>query len=333
MMRKPIKYILLIITWIVCSIYGVIIHKYKIFPYGSIKTVYIQLKHDSNDIVPQNAYGPWSIGIYEGPTPFDLSPPENISNPVLTWMNITDRDAKFVADPFMVFEDEKYFMFFEMLNLNTKQGDIAYAESADGKNWNYRKVVIDEKFHLSYPYVFKWENNYYMIPESHRDFSVRLYKAKKFPEEWEYVGNLLSGYRNVDPSIFRYKDKWWMFVSTGDNEILNLFFSDNLFKGWQPHPKNPIVKLDKHFSRSGGRVIHYNGNLFRLAQDDDPSYGIQVFAFEITELSETSYAEKLASKKPIVTKTNIGWNAAGMHNVDPQKIGNKWIAVVDGRNR
>ena len=96
---------------------------------------------------------------------------------------------------------------------------------------------------------------------------------------------------------------------------------------------NPIVKFDKHFSRPAGRVIVYEDKLYRLAQDDSPSYGIQVFAFEITDLSETTYADRLVSKKPLIGKTGIGWNAAGMHHLDLHKIKNEWIGVVDGRDK
>ncbi len=274
----------------------------------------------------------WSIGIYEGLTPFDLDT-KNIQNPVLTADDVVDVNAAFVADPFMVFRNQKYYMFFEVQNQKNDQGDIAYAESVDGRKWKYKKVVIDEEFHLSYPYIFEWKNTYYMIPESNQDYSVRLYQATKFPDQWQYAGCLLSGDRYVDPSIFRYKDRWWMFVSNVKSNVLNLYFSKNLTKGWQPHPKNPIVKFNKHFSRPGGRVILYNSKPLRLTQDDYPSYGIQVFAFEITELSETSYADRLVSDKPIVTRTGFGWNAAGMHHVDPHKIGDKWVVAVDGRNR
>ncbi len=328
-MKKYLVYciLLLAVVSVGCIIYGIIIVKYQVFPYEIIKTVF----HRTQE--PEQTNTPWSIGIYEGSTLFDLHAKEDISNPILTAKDVIDIDADIVADPFMVLNKGKFFIFFEALNRKTAQGDIAYAESADGRDWHYRKVIIDENFHLSYPYVFEWNNTYYLIPESGQDFSVRLYKATEFPEKWEYVGNLLSGYQYYDPSIFRYKDKWWMFVSTGNSNVLNLYYSDDLLKGWQPHPKNPIVKLNKHFSRSGGRVISYNDKLLRLTQDDDPSYGVQVFAFEITELSETSYTEKLVSEKPIVTKTGIGWNAAGMHHVDPHKIGNKWVATVDGRSK
>jgi len=323
-MKKYFNYsLLLIIILIAVIFYGIEIRKHKIFPYEYLKKVYLYLNLDTR--------GLWSIGIYEGTTPFNLSNPENFFNPVLTEKDVDDIDARFVADPFMLLKNGKYFMFFEVMNRQTGQGDIGYAESADGRKWKYRKIIIDEDFHLSYPYVFEWDNNYYLIPESTKDLSVRLYKAISFPEKWEYVGNLLTGVHYADSSLFRYKDKWWMFVSTGKGD-LNLYYSNHLLTGWMPHPMNPIIKLNKHISRPGGRVFVYNDELYRLTQDDDPSYGIQVFAFLITKLSENQYAEKMASQTPIVTKTGNGWNAAGMHNVDPLKVGSKWISVVDGRN-
>jgi hypothetical protein len=328
-MKKRLSHlIVLAIVFILGTTYGIIILKYQIFPYEVIKTTYAQILKPEK---PPKKYPHWSIGIYEGSTLFDMANPKDISNPIMRPQDVTDIHAAFVADPFVMNKDGKYFLFFEALNKDTNKGEIAYAESSDSTKWDYKKVVIDEKFHLSYPYVFEWKNSYYLIPESNQDFSVRLYKATKFPEKWEHIGNILSGYRYVDPSIFRYKDKWWLFVSTPENNVLNLYFSDDLLKGWQPHPKNPVVRLNRHFSRPGGRVFVYDNKLLRFTQDDDPEYGIQIFAFEITELTETSYAEKLATDKPIVSKSGIGWNAAGMHNFDPIKIGNKWRAVVDGR--
>lgn len=329
----------MLVVLIVGTVYGIIIHKYEVFPYKLIQKSFNYL-FDTDQITdemgkndPSTYYYNWSIGIYEGSTPFDLNAPENISNPVITAKDVDDIDARIVADPFMMINNEKYYMFFEVFNLETNQGDIAYAESVDGINWEYQKIAIDEKFHLSYPYIFTYENDYYLIPESHEDLSVRLYKSSSFPDKWKYVGNLLSGYHYVDPSIFLYNDIWWLFVTTPDNDILNLYYSNNLLGEWKPHQMNPIVKFDKHIARPGGRVITYNERLYRMTQDDYPEYGIQVFAFEITELTENSYAEKLASKKPIVTMTGIGWNALGMHTVDLHKIRDTWIAAVDGRDQ
>lgn len=50
-------------------------------------------------------------------------------------------------------------MFFETKNPVTSQGDIAAAISKDaGATWQQLGVVLDEEWHLSYPYVFSYEN-------------------------------------------------------------------------------------------------------------------------------------------------------------------------------
>ena len=342
MRKTSISALVLVAIFLVGTIYGVAINRYDLFPYPQIKKAYQSITHkvSHNPNVTQKekktahngVYDTWSIGVYEGSTPFNLAPPIDIKNPVLTAENVINLRARFVADPFMVINKGKYYLFFEVLNRATHQGDIGYAESVDGKKWEYKQIVVDEPFHLSYPYVFEWNKDYYMIPESGRDFSVRLYKATSFPDKWVFVGNLLSGYRYVDNSIVRYNDKWWLFVCTGQSNVLNLYYSDNLMGKWKPHPMNPIVKLNKHLARPGGRIILYNDKLYRFAQDCDPEYGMQVFAIEITKISEEFYEEKLASETPVVTMTGSGWNAAGMHQVDVQKVGDKWIAVVDGRS-
>ncbi len=43
--------------------------------------------------------GKWSIGIYEGNTPFNFFPDHRVNNPILTADDVTDVSAKMVADP------------------------------------------------------------------------------------------------------------------------------------------------------------------------------------------------------------------------------------------
>jgi hypothetical protein len=50
-------------------------------------------------------------------------------------------------------------MFFETKNPISSQGDIAAAVSKDaGTTWQQLGVVLDEEWHLSYPYVFSYGN-------------------------------------------------------------------------------------------------------------------------------------------------------------------------------
>jgi len=325
----PGAYSILILVSVALTgiLYGILIQRFQVFPFSFIQNIYQKL----NNTVNKKVYGPWSIGVLEGSTPFKLSEVEGVKNPIITAEDITDIDARFVADPFLHFLDGKYYIFFEALNRETDLGEIGLAVSSDCKNWEYQKIVLKESFHLSYPYVFEWEGERYLVPESNQDRSIRLYKASRFPDKWEYVGNLLNGYPFTDPSVFNYMDRWWLFVTIPESDILNLYYSDDLLGEWKYHAANPIIKSNKHFARPGGRVIIYNDQPFRFTQDVDPYYGIQVYGFEITELSETSYSEKLVSKDPIITKSGKGWNARGMHHLDVQKIGDRWISIVDGQ--
>gem|GEM_PF-164429 len=308
---------------------GMVMHRFGWFPKKTLHSVLAIM-----GVHPAGApAGDWSIGIYEGLNLAELHDDPSAHNPVLTGKSITDIDAEFVADPFMIQSGNEYYLFFEALNHATGQGDIGYARSSNAKDWTYGGIVLDEPYHLSYPYVFEWNGEHYMIPESCNDFSVKLYKAGSFPAGWECVGTLLSGYRFVDPSLVRYHDKWWLFVTTPDNDLLDVYYSDDLLGNWTPHPANPVVRNDKHMARPGGRMIVENDKVYRYAQDDSPTYGVQVYGFEIDELTPTSYREHMVTDGPIVSFSGKGWNAAGMHHISPVKMGDHWICAVDGRSK
>jgi hypothetical protein len=222
-------------------------------------------------------------------------------------------------------------MFFEVVNADTGQGDIGLATSRDGFDWRYRRIVLDEPFHLSYPYVFHWGKEYYMIPEAWQSNSVRLYRASNFPEDWTFVSTLLNG-QYTDSSLFYHNDKWWMFATIYPyDDILYLYYSDNLTGPWVEHPESPVIVGNANIARPGGRVLLFDNRIVRFTQDAYPTYGTQVWAFEIMKLTTTSYQEDQVGDLPILRANGKKWNGMGMHQIDPHQIGpNRWIACVDG---
>jgi hypothetical protein len=276
----------------------------------------------------------WSIAIYGGNSPFDFTPPQNIENPVLTVENISDVQAVFVADPFMLRVDHTWYMFFEVMNRQTRRGEIGFACSEDATKWTYHQIVLAELFHLSYPYVFEWRGDHYMIPESYQARSIRLYRAVQFPTRWSLVTTLLNGDFLADASIVRYHDKWWMFVETNPQlryDTLRLYYADELCGPWREHPQSPIIEGNPHIARPAGRVLVHNDRVIRYAQDCFPTYGAQVCVFEITELTTTSYREREAREGPVLRSTGSGWNGSGMHHIDPYLMDDgRWVACVDG---
>lgn len=273
----------------------------------------------------------YAIGIYTGTSPFDCRESFGIPNPVLTYKDVTDVRADFVADPFMLRVGPRWHMFFEVWNHDSGKGEIGLATSADGMVWHYEKIVLVEPFCLSYPFVFEWEGQVYMTPECSPSGTVRLYRADPFPERWTLAATLFPRAVLVDPTLFRFDDRWWLFASTREWDQLFLYHAPDLAGPWTAHAKNPIIAGNAHIARPGGRVIRHDGRLYRFAQDDAPTYGNQVHAFEITVLSPSQYEEVEIAPSPILAASGRGWNGEGMHTIDPHPIGpSRWIAAVDG---
>lgn len=278
----------------------------------------------------------WTIGIHTGPSPFELSAPAQVKNPVLTGADVTDMqdlNIDTVAHPFMVITGARYYVFFTAKDIKADKGGIGLAESANGLEWKFKRTVIREPFVLAHPFVFQWQNEYYMIPEGHSEPSVRLYRATAFPEQWKHEGDLLKGDTFISPTLVRHGDWWWMFTSPARNDTLRLFFARDLKGKWTEHPLSPIVAKDPRTARPAGRPFRIGDALYRLGQDCVPTYGYQVHAFQITDLSRTTYAEKKI-ETPLVKATAHGWNAKAMHHVDAHRTGeNQWLAVVDALGR
>ena len=259
-------------------------------------------------------------------------------------------------------------------------GRIGLATSDDGFNWTYRRIVLDELYprddprgsvHHSYPLIIKHYNRYFMITEAYMQNQIRFYEARNFPDDWERVytitkctgdtstlvtpgqcietGNPVIG--DLDPSIFRYQGKWWMFSGQGDD--CYLYYSDHLLSGWTEHPLSPVVPNDDSQARPGGRAFVFDGDrVIRLAQKGDDRYGQRVRAFEVTTLTEDDYQDyEITEGAPFCTNGGVfcesggglycdeayceesedAWNLCCMHNLDLWWTGEYWLMVTDGR--
>ncbi|WNS81214.1 hypothetical protein RRU94_10410 [Domibacillus sp. DTU_2020_1001157_1_SI_ALB_TIR_016] len=273
----------------------------------------------------------WSIHVSKTDVPITrLDQAADFQTPALTPEDVTDVPAVFVADPFLMQDENGYCLFFEVMNGETERGEIGLATSEDGETWVYDRIVLKEDVHLSYPHVIKQGDDYYMIPESVEAEGIYLYKAASFPHEWQQVKKLVSG-DYTDASLFQYNHKWWMYAAGLDNKTLYLFWADELEGEWRPHPKSPLIKNDKSNSRPAGRVVIEDGRIYRYAQDDGPYYGHSIKGFEVTHLSEAGYEEKEIGVLLKGSGIEGDWRQDGMHHIDHLKLaGGGWLAAVDG---
>ncbi|XP_042479116.1 glucosamine inositolphosphorylceramide transferase 1-like [Macadamia integrifolia] len=297
--------------------------------------------------------GSWSIGIYYGDSPFSLEPIESknvfkeetaawpIANPVVTCASLSDAGfpSNFVADPFLFVQGDTLYLFYETKNSVTLQGDIGVAKSIDkGASWQQLGIALDEDWHLSYPYVFSYHDQIYMMPESSQKGELRLYRAINFPLQWT-LDKVIMKRPIVDAVVINYNRNYWLLgsdhsgFSSKKNGELEIWYSSSPMGPWKPHKQNPIYNTDKSYgARNGGRPFIYNGNLYRIGQDCGESYGQRVHVFKVEVLNKDEYKEvEVPLGIEEAKKGRNAWNGARYHHLDVQQLSSgRWVGVMDG---
>ncbi|MBI3139677.1 MAG: hypothetical protein HYZ15_13955 [Sphingobacteriales bacterium] len=207
----------------------------------------------------------------------------------------------FWADPFVSTAGNEHYLFFEEFSYSRNKAHISLLKLDASGKFSKPEIVLDKPYHLAYPFLFCWQDEHYMIPDTSANHTVELYKATRFPRQWELQCLLLKDTLLIDPTLWLENDTWWLFgcaagpAHTSTNDQLLLYYSRDLLSGnWTPHPQNPVVT---HIAgcRPAGKIFRMNGQLFRPAQNNASSqYGYALALNRITLLSETEYREEMA---------------------------------------
>lgn len=233
------------------------------------------------------------------------------------------------ADPFLYEWRGKHYIFFENVSDSHPRGEIWFVELDDTGHAGAPQRALARNYHLSYPQVFAWRGEIYLLPETSENASVEVYRAVDFPRRWEHAATLLSNVRAVDSTIFEQDGKLWLFTAgIGGKDLgcseLSLFFSDSLFGPWIPHPKNPVL-CDVSRARPAGSLFREEGDLIRPAQDCSQRYGYAISLNRIEALSETDYRETRVGA--ILPDWAAGLSASHTLNMDSR------YEVLDGFGR
>jgi hypothetical protein len=214
------------------------------------------------------------------------------------WIPPRDR---FWADPFVVEHAGEQYIFFEELIYARGVGHLACVRlQPDGSHTEPVKI-LEKPYHLSYPFVFKHQGQYYLIPETAGNHTIEVYRCEEFPHRWVFEKNLMEGVEAYDATLQEYEGRWWMFVSMrshqscSPNEALYLFHADDpLSTQWQAHPQNPVVSSAAR-ARPAGRMFVEAEQLYRPSQNCAGVYGRGLNLNRITQLDQQCYREEVVS--------------------------------------
>ena len=223
----------------------------------------------------------------------------------------------YLADPFIFSKNDETYIFVEDFDFKKNKGAIRLYRIIKSDPIDLG-VIIEENFHMSFPFIFEYNGSFYMCPEVSESNQIRIYKCTEFPKKWELYSIAIDNIRGVDPIIFKKNGLWWLFINTDSSSVnefcseLSIFYSDCPLSGqWIPHKKNPLI-INSNLARNGG-FLEKDGKHYRVCQKQGfKIYGESLTIREIAQLDKDDYKEKFCSKILPNFKSNI----KGVHHLN-----------------
>ena len=124
------------------------------------------------------------------------------SKSLFRYQEIENPIGRSLADPFIYEKDNEHFIFVEDLFFSDNKGRISVIRVEDEK-YEFLGVVLEESFHLSFPFIFDHDGEVFMVPETHQSNDIRLYRCEIFPMKWTLDTVLIDGISAADTMIFK----------------------------------------------------------------------------------------------------------------------------------
>jgi hypothetical protein len=233
-----------------------------------------------------------------------------------SWNVVPDPGFRFYADPFPFVHDGRMYVFVEDFDHRRGKGVISVIPFGEYGPAGLAQPVLQEPWHLSYPFLLAHGGEIWMIPESSAAGTVNLYRADPFPHRWVREATLVSGIEASDATVIGHDGCFWMFAATRDgagssSDTLSIFSAPDLHGPWQPHPLNPVL-IDQATARPAGAMFLRGGRLCRPVQDCTHGYGTGIGLAEVTRLGHDGFEQKIHA----VLRPNPEWPGGRLHTLN-----------------
>ncbi len=215
-----------------------------------------------------------------------------------------DHKDYWLADPFLYFYDEKYYLFCEKYLRKKSKGTIGVFEINEDLSITDLGIAIEEQHHLSYPHMFEVGKDLYMIPESSGAKTIDLYICDTFPLGWKKVKTLADNIYAVDSNTFINKGQRYLITYVYQNGIpfVRVYTFDDISL-----TINPVCECEysENVGRGAGNIFRKDGIAIRPTQNQRLKYGESLFFNEI-KFDGYTYSECTVSEMRIENVTTDG---------------------------
>ncbi len=190
------------------------------------------------------------------------------------------------ADPFLFDYKNETYLFAEFFSYKLSRGVIVYSKfNRENNKFEDFREIIKEEYHLSYPLIFRLNNDIYMLPESNESNKLFMYKAISFPDKWEKQIACMDNIKLVDTTPFFVNDKLYALSlrlgknETDKKELLLLEYNGTKFE----ISKQGVLSTDMSIARPGGNIFKLNNKNIMVTQDCIEEYGKAINFLELQD--------------------------------------------------
>lgn len=204
------------------------------------------------------------------------------------YRSLTVPEGAWVADPFLYAVNGDHYLFVEFYESKKGQACLAYYKIIAGEAV-FQGKVIEQPYHMSYPCVFEYNGEHYMIPETSANQTVDLYRATQFPTQWEKVKTLLSGKRYVDTTVIKRENEYRAisYRKSQQGWVLDVFALD--LKQYTMTLLDS-VQYASNIGRPAGGFLQEEV-LLRPAQNCVNKYGENLILYQVDQWTSDTYQE------------------------------------------
>lgn len=199
------------------------------------------------------------------------------------------------ADPMLFEENGEHWLFCEAYDRRTHKGLLAVSRITD-EGPETPVPILEKEFHLSFPNVFRWRGEIWMLPETGNDHSLCLYKCVSFPYQWQQAARFSLGEEVCDAIVNRADDEALEIQAsvTLPADQLQVQYRRYTLSGTEghfalaPHEEFNRAQLWNYTDRSAGPITEIGQNRWRCAQlSTDVDYGVSIQFWKLTDHAET----------------------------------------------
>ena len=212
---------------------------------------------------------------------------------------------RWFADPIPFFYKGKYYVFMEVFDKLKKKGYIGLSGfDAEGRLKKPIKI-IEEPFHMSFPNVFAYKGEIYMVPECSASEQIRIYQMQNgYIEKWNFY-YAFDGLKNITDIAVCEGDNGNLYLLASEINSANpyqarllLFSLTNLQDRSRIQIKLVWNQEEYTYStRNGGNFIFRNREMLRVVQHSTKEfYGKFITLNRISELGVNGIKEEVVQK-------------------------------------